>query len=82
MTSLMSVGLAMITMAMVPPQRQQVPSTAEASQMQMFSSHPLSSYQSQFQGPNVSHITQHYFYGNMTSTTFKKLEKDINCITF
>ena len=33
-------GLTMIAMAMVPPQRQQVPSTPQASQMQMFSSHP------------------------------------------
>ena len=37
-------GLAMIAMAMAPPQRQQVPSTPQASRMQMFSSHPSSPY--------------------------------------
>ena len=37
-------GLAMIAMAMAPPQRQQVPSTLQASRMQMFSSHLSSPY--------------------------------------
>ena len=62
-------GLAMIAMAMAPPQRQQVPSTPQASRMQMFSSHPSSPYQSPLHAPNVPHSTQHSFYGNMAGTT-------------
>ena len=65
-------GLAMMTMAMAPPQRQQVPSAPQATQMQMFSSHPLSSYQSQIQAPNVPHSTRHSFYSNMTGTTLQQ----------
>ena len=65
-------GLMMIVMAMAPPQRQQVPSTPQASRMQMFSSHPSSPYQSLLQAPNVPHSTQHSFYGNMTGTILQE----------
>ena len=65
-------GLAMIAMAMAPPQRQQVPSTPQASRMQMFSSHPSSPYQSPLQAPNVPHCTQHSFYHNMAGTTLQE----------
>ena len=65
-------GLAMMTMAMAPPQRQQVPSAPQATQMQMFSSHPLSSYQSPIKAPNVPHSTRHSFYSNMTGTTLQQ----------
>ena len=65
-------GLAMIAMAMAPPQRQQVRSTPQASRMQMFSSHPSSPYQSPFQAPNVPHSTQHSFYDNMAGTTLQE----------
>ena len=46
-------GLAMIAMAIAPPQRQQVPSTPQASQMQIFSSHPPNQYQSLLQNRNL-----------------------------
>ena len=59
-------------MAMAPPQRQQVPSTPQASQMQMFRSHPSSPYRSPLQAPNVPHITQHSFYSNITGTTLQE----------
>ena len=65
-------GLAMIAMAMAPPQRQQVPSTPQASRMQMFSSHPSSPFQSQFQAPNVPHSTRHSFHDNMAGTTLQE----------
>ena len=65
-------GLAMRAMAMAPPQGQQVPSTPQASQMQMLSSHHLSPYQNPLQAPNVPHSTQHSFYGNMTGTTLQE----------
>ena len=65
-------GFAMIAMAMAPPQRQEVPSAPQARQMQMFSSHPSSPYQSLLQAPNAPYTTQHSFYGNMTGATFKE----------
>ena len=65
-------GLAMIAMAMAPPQRQQVPLTPQASRMQMFSSHPSSPYQSPFQAPNMPRSTQHSFYDNMAGTTLQE----------
>ena len=65
-------GLAMIAMAMAPPQRQQVPSTPQASRMQMSSSYPSSSYLSPIQVLNVLRSIQHSFYGNMTGTTLQE----------
>ena len=65
-------GLAMIVMAMAPCQRQQVPSTPQAGQIQMFSSHHSSLYQSPLQAPNVPHSTQYSFYGNMTGATLQE----------
>ena len=65
-------NLAMIAMAMAPPQRQQVLSIPQASRMQMFSSHSLSTYQSPFHAPNVSDSTQHSFHCNMTGTMLQE----------
>ena len=76
-------GLVMIAMAMAPSQKQQVPSTRQASRMQMFRSHPSSPYQSPFQAHNMPHSTQHYFYGNMTHTTLQETgERYQNFTTF
>ena len=65
-------SLAMIAMVMAPPQRQQVPTTSQDSQMPIFSSHPSSQYQSPLQAPNMPHSTEGTFYGNMTSTTLQE----------
>ena len=65
-------GLAMIAMAMAPPQRQQAPSTPQVSRMQMFSSHPSSPYQGPLQAPNEPISTQHSFYGNMAGTALQE----------
>ena len=65
-------SLAMVAMVMGPSQRQQVPSTLQASQMQMFRSQPSSSYQSLLQTLNISYSTQYSFYCNIASTTLQE----------
>ena len=62
----------MIAMAIAPPHKQQVPSTQQASRMQMLCSHLSSPYESPLQALNVPHSTHHPFYGNMTGTSLQE----------